>query len=369
MYVSQLRVYQFRNLVDQTVELGPGPVFVTGRNGNGKTNFVEAIYLLSGSRSFRTNSPSEYFRWGSSESSVFGHVHAPIGDYEVGVVFKSGKREGFLNGNQVPSIADILGKVVVVSFAPGDLALVKGPPAGRRKFIDRHMVDLNPGYLNTLIAYQRALSNKSSLLKQGAVGRSEIAPWNTLLAKYGVQIARSRQSFLESLGERAAEIHRQYAPLDGALSFLVESDVADSGSLIESEIEEKLDKVLPREIAQRTTLFGPHRDDIAIRLDGNDSRAFSSQGQSRSIVLSMKLAVIDLLEGASQDPPIVLLDDVDSELDAERGGLLFDLLMKRERQLLVTGTGEPPYQLRSHPDLTVLDVHQGVVSRASKIGD
>jgi DNA replication and repair protein RecF len=358
-----LRVFQFRNLADQTVELGNGPVFVTGPNGNGKTNVVEAVFLLSGSRSFRTNSASDYSRWGTNECSVFGHVWAPSGDYEIGIAYKPGKRDGFLNGNAVTSIADLLGKVVVVSFSPADLTLVKGPPAGRRKFLDRHMVDLNPGFLNVLMSYQRALASKSALLKSGMPGRSEIEPWNVLLARYGFQIATARREFLKRLQERAAELHREYAASDGELTLTLESDFSGSDEGSEEKALEKLDEALGREVAQRTAIVGPHRDDVDLRLGGVDSRSFASQGQARSIVLSMKLAVIDLLEGALNDAPIVLLDDVDSELDAQRGERLFDLLMKRDRQLLVTGTGEPPYRLRSHPALTVLRMEHGIISR------
>lgn len=367
LYVSNLRLFQFRNLADQSVELGAGPVFITGQNGNGKTNLVEAIYLLSGSRSFRTNSAAEYSRWGTNECSVFGRVGSRDGDYEVGILYRRGKREGFLNGETVSSVAELLSKVVVVAFSPSDLGLVKGPPSGRRKFIDRHIVDITPAFLRVLMAYTKALSSKAAVLKSGSATRSDIEPWNHLLAKYGGEIIERRVAFLKRLEERAAAVHAEYASSDGALSLQLESDLLGENRASYSEVMlEHLERVMNKELAQRTTLVGPHRDDVLIQLGGADTRAYASQGQSRSTVLSLKLAVIDLLEETIGESPIILLDDVDSELDAGRGERLFDSLVRRERQILVTGTGNAPYRLKERSDLTVLRVEHGHISSENR---
>ena len=361
MFISRLRLFQFRNLLDQSVELKSGPVFITGDNGNGKTNLVEAIYLLSGSRSFRTNSAGEFSKWGTDTCSVFGTVTSQTGEFELGLLFHPGRREGVLNGNPLSSFGDFLGKISVVAFSPNDLALVKGSPQGRRKFLDRHMVDEQPSFLKVLLSYQRALANKSAVLKDHSVTFQKVAPWNSLLAEYGGIIAKERSVFLDKLQERAGQYHRSFAVTDGDLTLSLESDFVKGIPLEREQIEAHLESVCVREMAQRMSVSGVHRDDVLISLGGIDARSFASQGQTRSTVLSLKLGVIDLVEQTLGEPPIVMLDDVDSELDAARGERLFGVLLEKERQLLVTGTGKPPYQLGAQRGLQTLRVVQGRV--------
>lgn len=366
MYVSQVRVFNFRNLADQSVELSKGPIYITGLNGNGKTNLVEAIYLLSGSRSFRTNLSAELSRWGESACSVFGVVNNALSKEELGISLTPGSREAFVNGERLSSVSELLGRLSVISFSPADLMLVKGPPAGRRRFLDRHMVDLQPGYLNTLMAYQRALASKSSVLKQSYVDYQQLIPWNTLLAEHGGKIVENRAKFLNKLAEKSSLAHRSYASLDGELGLELESDLLDpNGEVDPAFIFAQFEKVASREIAQRSALVGIQRDDIKINLGpGVDARAFASQGQTRSVVLSLKLAVIELLEAERGEAVVVLLDDVDSELDQARSDRLFESLLEKPRQMLVTGTTSPPKPLSKHSELQVLKMSAGTVSPA-----
>jgi DNA replication and repair protein RecF len=359
LYISKLRLYQFRNLVDQSIELNSGAVFITGDNGNGKTNLVESLYLLSGSRSFRTNSSSEFVKWGCDRCSVFGTAVSQHGEYELGLIFHPGKREGIINGDPVSSFSDFLGKIAVIAFAPTDLAVVKGSPQGRRKFLDRHMVDRSPSLLKVLISYQRALANKSAVLKESGATPEKLAPWNALLAEYGAILVRERVSFLADLEHRAAQYHESYAASDGSLTLTLESDFNKKGVLDVDGIRNLLDSLSAREIAQRMAVSGVHRDDVMIALGGADARSFASQGQTRSTVLSLKLGVIDMVEASIGESPIVLLDDVDSELDGDRGARLFGVLLQKQRQILVTGTGKPPYQLAGLGGLQTIRVMQG----------
>jgi DNA replication and repair protein RecF len=362
LFVSNVKVYKFRNLADQSVELGSGPVFVTGPNGNGKTNFVEAIYLLSGSRSFRTNTSSELPHWGSQECSIFGTVTHKSGTETLGLIYTPGERKALLNGTPLESIAELLGRLRVIAFSPADLSLVKGSPSGRRKFLDRHMVDLQPSYLKILMSYQRALASKSALLKGSNVSYQQLLPWNELLVEYGGKIVENRLNFIKGLNEKAAIFHTKYAPTDGALGINLESDFLQKDGTVSFEtIAQTLHNASQREIAMRSTLVGVHRDDINISLGGVDSRAYASQGQTRSVVLSLKLGVIDLLEESLGESPVVLLDDVDSELDALRSEKLFAALLEKPRQLIVTGTGNPPSQLADSRELQMLRVTTGSI--------
>lgn len=362
MFVSTLKVFKFRNLADQTITLGPGAVYINGLNGNGKTNLVEALYLLSGSRSFRTNSSQELLKWGEKECSVFGTVVSKDGAEELGLAFTPGERTAFAHGKPLESVTDLIGKLRVVAFSPSDLSLVKGSPSGRRRFLDRHMVDLNPSFIKVLMAYQRALASKSAVLKQPGVAYAHIQPWNDLLAESCGNIVDNRLKFIESLNERASLFHREYAPTDGELSISLESDFIEDGrALSVDEIRGRLENVAPKEMLMRTPSLGVQRDDLHIALGGVDARAFASQGQTRSVVLSLKLGVIDLLESASGESPVIILDDVDSELDKGRSERLFKALLGKQRQVIVTGTEAAPSHLQGGPDLCSLTVFQGVV--------
>jgi DNA replication and repair protein RecF len=362
VFVSRVKVYKFRNLADQQVELSPGAVFITGLNGNGKTNLLEAIYLLTGSRSFRTNSSAELARFGDRECSIFGSVTHKSGTEELGLIFTPGERAAQLNGNPLPSITELLGRLRAVAFSPADLQLAKGAPAGRRKFLDRHMVDLQPGYLSTLMAYQRALASKSALLKQQGTSYQQLLPWNEVLAEHGGKIVDNRLNFIRSLSDKAASFHHEYAPTDGDLVLSLDSDLVREGSSSTEVILEQLERASQREIALRSPLVGPHRDDLKISIGGVDCRAYASQGQTRSVVLSMKLGVIELIESLTGEAPVVLLDDVDSELDAGRSERLFTALLSKPRQIIVTGTAAPSEKFAQVPNLQVLRVERGVVA-------
>lgn len=362
MFVSKLKVYNFRNLVDQTITFSKGPVYITGLNGNGKTNIVEAIYLLSGSRSFRTNTNGELLKWGQRESSIFGTVAHKNGSDELGISFSPGQRVAYRNGNELPSIADLMGRCSVIAFSPSDLTLVKGSPSSRRKFLDRHMVDVQPSFLNTLMAYQRALASKSAVLKTPDATVSQLRPWNELLTDYGGKIVESRLNFLESLREKAARFHSSFAQSDGELTIGLESELLGEGGTLSLEaVANHFERIAQRELMMRSPMYGPHRDDIAITHGGIDSRAYASQGQTRSIVLALKLGVIELLEERLGESPICVLDDVDSELDSARSDRLFQALTHQERQIIVTGTTEPPERLKACSDLQVLRVAAGEV--------
>ncbi len=345
-------------------------MYITGLNGNGKTNLVEALYLLSGSRSFRTSSQSELVRWGKRESSVFGTVVRRDGTDELGIAFTPGQRTAFKNGNQLSSVSDMVGSCGVVAFSPSDLSLVKGAPAGRRRFLDRHMVDLQPSFLGTLVAYQRAVASKAALLKSSQVDISQLEAWNEILTEHGGKIVENRLNFLKSLGERARVFQSEFAQSDGDLQLTLESDfVTKEGVVSRDAIIQGLQKIAEREIVMRSTLFGPHRDDVAISLGnsadgrGIDARAFASQGQTRSIVLALTLGVIELMEDKLGEAPIVVLDDVDSELDAPRAKRLFAALGRRERQLIITGTSQPPPELQQglHAEVQLVQISEGVV--------
>lgn len=341
-------------------------MYISGLNGNGKTNLVEALYLLSGSRSFRTNSSSELLKWGERECSIFGTVTTSNGTEELGLVFTPGERRAVSNGKDLESVTELIGRLRVIAFSPADLALVKGSPSGRRRFLDRHMVDLNPPFIKVLMGYQRALASKSAVLKQSGCTYAHLKPWNELLSQSCGKIVDNRVKFLQSLSDKSHAFHKLYAPTDGELSLTLESDFYQDGRVLsEDEILAKFESAAPREMAMKSASLGAQRDDVLITLGGVDARAYASQGQTRSVVLSMKLGVIEMVELVTGESPVVILDDVDSELDKARSERLFSALLSKPRQIIVTGTEGPSPQLIHSPDLHTLTVSQGVVTPTS----
>ncbi len=338
MYVDSLRLYQFRNFPELSLSFSPRLNLIVGKNGQGKTNLIEALNLLSSMRSFRTGQLRDLVQRGAEEMSAFLLLRQAQADVELGMAVTQASRRTFLNGNAVPA-ADFVSKLCCVTFSPTDLMLVKGAPDGRRKFIDRHLVDLSPVIMRDLLDYSRALKSKSRILKGNCVTSAMLAPWNQLMAGAAARITRGRRWFLERLEERANEIYGQFAKGDGNLHLSLRSTVAGAGQAAdEGEILRKLDEHAEREIAAAACLIGPHRDDVVIRLGELPAKAFASQGQSRSIVLSIKLAVIALVEEARGEQPVLLLDDVDSELDETRRDALFDMVLSSATQVFITGT-------------------------------
>jgi DNA replication and repair protein RecF len=213
------------------------------------------------------------------------------------------------------------------------------------------------------MAYQRALMHKNALLKGGCATYSQLLPWNELLVQTGGKVVENRVKFIDMLNKKAAAYHSSYAPTDGALTLELESDLLRPGSssVDFGAIAEQFERVAQRELAQRAAVVGIQRDDVKLSLGGVDCRAYASQGQTRSVVLSLKLGVVELLEESQGQAPVVLLDDVDSEIDRARSELLFESLLVKPRQLLVSGTDAPPVALERRCDLQRLAVVEGAV--------
>jgi DNA replication and repair protein RecF len=360
MHLRKLRTYQFRNIADGEMTLENGLVSIIGRNGNGKTNIVEAISFLSNGKSLRAAASDEMVRIGTEECSVFGEVVAGDLSLEVGVNISGKKRSGFINGQLAKTFAEYVGRLVVVSFVPNDLDLVQGAPSGRRGFVDRHLVDLKPHILKVMVDYRRALAHKSMILKGGNCSAHEIEPWNRVLAQNGAELCRERYAFTQRLESLANEIHSSFAPSDGSVRLRWKGEAHPDTHCIEEGVFTSLMNHAHREIAAGMPLFGPHRDDLRLWLGEREVSRYGSQGQVRSIVLSLKLGVIRAAQEQLGTSPVVLLDDVNSELDRTRAEAFFDHLIESGRQIFFTGTEVPNYQLKA-PFVQRLEVVSGSI--------
>ncbi len=330
MYFTHLRLRQFRNYPLLDVELDPGITVLYGPNGSGKTNLLEALHLLSLGRSHRTQQDREMVAAGCGEALVQARTRRLDGEHEIEIrLFPHQKphKKVLLYQKPAQRVSDLMGHATVVMFSPEDLRIVRDGPAARRRFVDMQLSQIRPSYLRQLKTYLAALESRNALLRDQKLHGvpdfgNQLDTWDEQLARAAVPLVKARGWFLSELSRSAAE---QYADIseNPAEPFVLRY----AGPLAESDdpFRAMLNGLARsrREDAQRMfTTFGPHRDDVALLLCGRDLRAFGSQGQLRTAVLSMKLGEIRLIEGELGEPPALLLDDVFSELDIRRRGAL-----------------------------------------------
>ncbi len=326
MMLSRLTLANVRNYASLDFEPLPGLNVFIGPNAQGKSNLLEAISLLGTGKSFRTSRESEIVRAGMPSAALAGVAHLASGTVRLSCALNVGaggvRKIYTLNGRSV-RYASYLGQVRVVTFVPAQLALVGGPPAGRRSLVNAALAQESPAYYGALASYQKFLSQKNALL------RGSIAPDEALLATYderlvrsGTQLILARRAFVAALHERAKAIHRSWVgESDGELEIGYLPDVpvdVPTSDAVAAAFGRRLAEKRAVEAARRTSVVGPHRDDIVFRLGGVPLAAYGSQGQQRTAVLALKVAEYGVLEARAGEAPLLLLDDVLSELDPQR---------------------------------------------------
>ncbi len=354
MRVDAIRLKDFRNIKDVLVEPHPRFNVLWGDNGQGKTNFLEAIYLLSAVKSFRPQTNSSLVRFGADEAMLEARVDRGGYDRIVRLdITDRGKRVS-LNGNAVRNLTDFFGTVNVVVFGPEDIQILKGSPSDRRRFIDRAIFNAHPGFAVETQSYEEVLKHRNALLKDRRVDATLLETYDEQLIGFGADVMRRRLDFLEdfrpvmratfqSIFDDSFEADVQY------FSKWADRTFTDSQprATLERLIAQGLAGSVEEERGRGFTVVGPHRDDLTTTLNGHDVKTFASQGQHRAFVLAMKIAEIRYLEERFHFAPILLLDDVSSELDQERNRYLFDFLRRRtDGQVFITTT---------HRDYILLD--------------
>ena len=352
-----LHVRNFRNYDDYTLELDPGVTVLVGRNAQGKTNLVEALELATSGASFRKPSPAELVAEGEESCSIALRLEGDGRVVDLGCIVRDGKRSFSRNGKKCRA-AGVRGVVPSVLFCPDDLDMIKRSASVRRAALDGFGVQLNEQYAQLLSTYERLVEQRNALLKERWCTREMLAAWNDSLAQAGASLLTHRLALLDRVRVRFVEAYARIAPgeradityeasvdavLDGASGEVAEGpaaadeDVAagdrsaDGAPADRSGVDRMaqvawwrermlaaLDAVFDDELRRGITLVGPHRDEIRFSIDGRDARAFASQGQQRSLVLAWKVAEVAVTRDILGRPPLLLLDDVMSELDAER---------------------------------------------------
>ncbi len=336
-------------------------VFV-GQNGQGKTNLLEAIYVVAAVRSFRTARLADLLAFGGTESQIRARVTRQdvTRIYEVGIV--PGGRRIQLDGKSVRPLSKYFGGFNVVVFTPEDLVLPRGSPGDRRRFLDRAVFNQRPEYLGALQDYEKVLKQRNSVLKlaaQGAMPRvlEMLDVYDRQLAELGIVVANARARFVETMQGELAEGFQRISRSEHHAGVRYVSATMDES--IEAN-EAKLRASRQRDLASQSTQHGPHRDDLAFELDERDAGSFASQGQLRAIMLAWKTSELALLARVHGDSPILLLDDVSSELDPSRNEYLFEHLANQAGQCFITTTSAGHVLL--HRDRADYRIENGQIS-------
>lgn len=361
MRMTGIRLHDFRGYKQVLLSPPEGVTVLVGENGAGKTNLLEAVHLCCLGKSHRTSVDKEMIRSGQETAAVQLTVEKRDGRHEVGVrLFENARKKKvvYVNGKTASRVGELMGHATCVIFSPEDLSLVKEGPQSRRRFLDMLLSQQQRAYFYALQTYMSALKQRNSLLKQGDY--RQLPTWDEQLALAAAPVVRLRRSVSETLHTRA---RKHYFYIGGREEEAF--SLRYSGALSESEnISEDMLKGLSASRAEdqrrMTTCFGPHRDDLELSLSGQAIKAFGSQGQMRTAALSMKLAAFDLLEESQGEPPLLLLDDVLSELDPDRRRRLISRIGRA--QALLTCTDQSDF-IGARP-ACVLRVENGAITQS-----
>ncbi len=309
MYFTHLKLINFRNYEKESVNFHEKINIVTGNNAQGKTNLLEALYITSLGKSFRTGKDAEMIGFGGDFAYVKSNFIKEGYERTIEIsILKKGKIIS-IDGNKISKTKDMVDKAYIVAFTPDDLKIVKEEPERRRKFLDRELCQLSPIYYSNLQKYRRALLQRNFLLKKEKIDDDLMEVWEKNLAEYGSKLSLERAVFVEKLKKVGYKVHKDISGGKEDLEVYYEPSEISEEKLKEGR---RLDKI------KGITRSGPHRDDIGIKIDGIDVRKYGSQGQQRTAALSLKLSEIELIREEKNEAPVLLLDDVLSELDRER---------------------------------------------------
>lgn len=335
MFIESIQLKNFRNYKTLEMEFDRETNILYGDNAQGKTNILEAVYLCGTTKSHKGSKDKEIIRFGQDEAHIRMNVKKDGLSYKIDMHLKKNKAKGVaINGIPIRKARELFGIVNLVFFSPEDLNIIKNGPGERRRFLDMELCQLNPLYLTDLAGYNHIVNQRNKLLKDLYLNpglRDTLDIWDMQMIQYGTKVIEKRREFVEELNEVIHGIHRN---LTGGLEQL---EVVYEPSVKSEAFGMELARNQERDLRMKLTSVGPHRDDLCLLADGIDIRKYGSQGQQRTAALSLKLSEIYLVKKKIKDTPVLLLDDVLSELDSSRQTYLLDSI--HDIQTLITCTG------------------------------
>ena len=332
--IESVQVRSLRNIERADVELGPRFNVVSGDNGQGKTNLLEALYVVATSKSFRTAKVVDLVAFGAELASIRATVREDEDVRVQSVGLQRGARMVRIDDKRPSSLSAYAVRTPVVVFHPGEIALSMGPSEGRRRLLDRTALYLAPASMVALESYARAVKARQRALETRGVNASDLGEWEALCVRHGLEVMEHRERASELLAGRARAAFERIATPGLAL----EVSYAPSAARDAAAYLEMLASKRPADLRRGSASVGPHRDDLALSIDGRSVRGVASQGQHRAVTLSLKSAEIDVVGAARGVRPILLLDDVSSELDRARTAALFSFLREQRGQVFLTTT-------------------------------
>ena len=335
MRIEGLLLEGFRNYDSQQLTFDESCNVIYGDNAQGKTNILEAVYLAGTSKSHKGSKDREMIRFENEESHIRMMVKKGDLSYKIDMHLRKNKAKGVaINGLPIRKARELLGVVNLVFFSPEDLNIIKNGPGERRHFLDSELCQLDGVYITELAGYNHIVNQRNRLLKDcymnpGLKGTLDV--WDMQMVDYGKKIIGKREAFVEELNEIARGLHK------GLTGGIEELEILYEPSVTAAEFEDKLSRNRERDLRMKLTSVGPHRDDFCVKVNGIDIRRYGSQGQQRTAALSLKLSEIYLVKKKIRDTPVLLLDDVLSELDSSRQTYLLESI--HDIQTLITCTG------------------------------
>jgi len=360
MEITRLRLTQYRNYSSLDMRPAPGINAIVGDNAQGKTNAAEAVFLCALGRSHRTTRDNELISHGCEGGYVGVELTNATGSHLIEIKLRDGERKKvFIDRQLAAKTGQLMGILNVVMFAPEDLAIVREGPAERRRFMDMEISQLHPAYYYRLQQYNAALKQRNALLKEPErATREMLGIWNEQLARFGEEIIIERCDFVDGLSTIAYDLHRRITDGKESLELAYEPSVdPDAECGIYSAILTALEKSEKEDIRRGFTTVGPHRDDMGIQLGGIDLRAFGSQGQKRTAALSIKLSELSFIREIKGESPVLILDDVLSELDDTRQSLLLEAV--KDTQCFLTCTSLTGLEKAGFKDMKVFRCENG----------
>ncbi len=376
MRITRVKLHNFRNLAPLEVAVSPRVNILLGRNGQGKTNFLEGLSYLALGRSWRTGRDRELIGFDEEFCHVTVEGRDDQGDSLklTASLTREGKKKLEIDGQTLSRQADLVGHLSVVRFDPDEVELAKGSPEHRRRFLDYTLSLCSANYFRHLLDYRRAIAQKNRLLKQrdGSL-QGQLDAFDGELVRCGVPLLVERARFLETLEEHTREAYRELAPRGGRLELRITTTVERGEQEDEDATREafvrRLEEMRAQEITMKHALVGPHRDRLEVDLGGHSLRRYGSQGEKRTASIALKLAQGELLYERTNERPVVLLDDIFSELDRHRTEALQTRLHREHQLFIATARVDHVVALRDWDALKVWTVRDGVLTELDSLDD
>lgn len=361
MIIKSLELADYRNYETLEMKFDVGTNILYGDNAQGKTNILEAIYVAATTKSHKGSKDKEIVNFEKDEAHIRTYIERDGVETRVDMHLRKSKSKGIaVDGQKIKKAADLLGLCNVVFFSPEDLGIIKNGPAEKRRFIDMELCQLDNIYLYNLNNYNKIVNQRNKLLKDMYLNpdlKETLNIWDMQLVSYGSKIIERRKVFVEQLNEIIYDIHKKLSGQKEEIHIVYEPNVNPE------DFEKSMRYSRERDIGAKMTTVGPHRDDFSIMVGGIDIRKFGSQGQQRTAALSLKMSEIELVKRITKDSPILLLDDVLSELDSNRQNYLLNSI--GDIQTIITCTGLEEFVNNRFEINRVFQVTEGKVSLKS----